>query len=289
MSNKKYNRRMMLIVLLVLVVMSGFTWYHTKVTHSLEEEIQLVNKDLRETKIKTSAEIKSKDEEIDELDSAHRQAIEELIKKEKETREKDEQIKEKEKESKEKDGLIQRLKKDLQSKRAEEQRVARLESENRKANKKNANVVASKSAGASNTQQEKSSDKSQVLSKEKASKSEQSSGVTANKGSKTRTLGTFSVTYYAIGDGLTPSTVTANGTNVANTIYSPEGYRIVAVDTRVIPMNSILEITINGSTFLAKASDTGSAIKGNIIDLLVSSPSEANSRGRGQAIVKIVK
>lgn len=94
-------------------------------------------------------------------------------------------------------------------------------------------------------------------------------------------IGTFQSTAYAVGDGMTPSVTTANGTNVANTIYSPEGYRIIAVDTSVIPMNSIVEVHIPGwAPFLAKASDTGSAINGNIIDLLVSSPSEAHSYGR---------
>lgn len=94
-------------------------------------------------------------------------------------------------------------------------------------------------------------------------------------------IGTFQSTAYAVGDGMTPSVTTANGTNVANTIYSPEGYRIIAVDTSVIPMNSIVEVHIPGwAPFLAKASDTGSAIKGNIIDLLVSTPSEARTYGR---------
>ena len=87
---------------------------------------------------------------------------------------------------------------------------------------------------------------------------------------------------------MTPSTTTANGTEVANTIYSPEGHRIIAVDTSVIPMNTIVRVTMNGSSFLAKASDTGSAIKGNKIDLLVSSPSEAINNGVQTATIEIV-
>lgn len=110
------------------------------------------------------------------------------------------------------------------------------------------------------------------------STSEQSSSQEAVKGGL---IGTFQSTAYAVGDGMTPSVTTANGTNVANTIYSPEGYRIIAVDTSVIPMNSIVEVHIPGwAPFLAKASDTGGAINGNIIDLLVSTPSEAYSYGR---------
>ena len=103
----------------------------------------------------------------------------------------------------------------------------------------------------------------------------------AQPATKSGLIGTFQSTAYAVGDGMTPSVTTANGTNVANTIYSPEGYRIIAVDTSVIPMYSIVEVHIPGwAPFLAKASDTGSAIKGNIIDLLVSTPSEARSYGR---------
>lgn len=92
-------------------------------------------------------------------------------------------------------------------------------------------------------------------------------------------IGTFNATAYAIGDGLTPSTVTANGTNVANTIYSG-GRRIIAVDTNVIPMNSVVEVHIPGwEPFTAVAADTGGAINGNKIDLLVGSPSEASNFG----------
>ena len=93
-------------------------------------------------------------------------------------------------------------------------------------------------------------------------------------------IGEFHSTAYAIGDGMTPGTVTANGTDVSSTIYTPEGYRIIAVDPSVIPLNSIVQITIPGwPPFMAKACDTGSAIKGNKIDLLVSSIGEAYAFG----------
>lgn len=98
-------------------------------------------------------------------------------------------------------------------------------------------------------------------------------------------IGTFQATAYAVGDGLTPSIVTANGTDVANTIYSPEGYRVIAVDTSVIPMNSVVYVELpSGESFYAKASDTGSAINGNTIDLLMSSPEEARNFGRQDGI-----
>lgn len=93
-------------------------------------------------------------------------------------------------------------------------------------------------------------------------------------------IGTFNATAYAVGDGLTPSTVTANGTNVANTIYS-NGRRIIAVDPAIIPLGTTVEVHIPGwSPFTAVAADTGGAINGNKIDLLVSSPQEARNFGR---------
>lgn len=98
----------------------------------------------------------------------------------------------------------------------------------------------------------------------------------------------FKATFYAVGDNFTPGTVTANGTDVSNTIYSPEGHRIIAVDPSVIPLDSIVEVTYNGKTFTAKASDTGSAINGNKIDILVSDAGEANANGLVSVNVKVV-
>ena len=99
----------------------------------------------------------------------------------------------------------------------------------------------------------------------------------------------FEATAYAVGDGLTPNTYTRNGTDVSNTIYTPDGYRIIAVDMNVIPLNSIVRVTYSdGTTFLAMACDTGSAIVGNKIDVLYSSPSEALSFGRQNVTVEFI-
>lgn len=102
-----------------------------------------------------------------------------------------------------------------------------------------------------------------------------------NNYNKGELIGEFQATAYAVGGWAVPSTVTANGTNIKNTIHSPEGHRIIAVDPRVIPMNSIVYVEAPGmEPFVAKASDTGGAIKGNIIDILMGSVSEANKFGR---------
>ncbi|QXN67828.1 hypothetical protein FPHOBKDP_00074 [Listeria phage LPJP1] len=114
--------------------------------------------------------------------------------------------------------------------------------------------------------------------------------VSTKENSSYRKIGSFRMTVYAVGDDYTPSTgITANGTKVSNTIYSPEGHRIVAVDTSVIPMNSILRITYpNGNSFIAKACDTGSAIIGNKIDLLIDK-SQIGSSGTSNVTVSILK
>lgn len=164
----------------------------------------------------------------------------------------------------------------------EAERLAKEETE-RLAREEAEKIARAEAEEAARVEAEAEAQRVAQAEKEKAetvhvSTTEQKPAQSTNKGGL---IGTFQSTAYAVGDGMTPSVTTANGTNVANTIYSPEGYRIIAVDTSVIPMNSIVEVHIPGwAPFLAKASDTGSAINGNIIDLLVSTPSEALSYGR---------
>lgn len=102
--------------------------------------------------------------------------------------------------------------------------------------------------------------------------------------------GIFNVTYYSAYDG-TQIGITAGGTSMANgNIHTRDGYRIVAVDPTVIPMGTIMRITTGlGETFLGKADDTGGVIKGNKIDIGVSSPEEAFRLGRTTAVIEIVK
>ena len=100
----------------------------------------------------------------------------------------------------------------------------------------------------------------------------------------------FKVTYYSAYDGAQIG-ITAGGTNMANgNIHTKDGYRIVAVDPKVIPMGTIMRVTTGkGETFLGKADDTGGVIKGNKIDIAVSSPAEAMRLGRTDAVIEIIK
>ena len=103
-------------------------------------------------------------------------------------------------------------------------------------------------------------------------------------------IGSFAITYYSAYDG-TQIGITAGGTNMAGgNIYTSDGYRIIATDPSVIPLGTIVRVTTsNGESFLAKADDSGGAIKGNKIDIAVSSPSQAFALGRGTATIEILQ
>lgn len=83
--------------------------------------------------------------------------------------------------------------------------------------------------------------------------------------------------------------ITRSGYDVRNTIYSPNGYRVVAVDTDVIALGTLVEIRLNdGTSFKARALDTGGAIRGNKLDLLVDSYDNAIQFGRQDVDLRII-
>ncbi|MDV2583261.1 ubiquitin-like domain-containing protein [Alkalibacillus haloalkaliphilus] len=84
------------------------------------------------------------------------------------------------------------------------------------------------------------------------------------------------------------SGVTATGVDVNNTIHH-NGMRVIAVDPSVIPLYSIVEVKTPSETFTAIALDTGGAIVGNKIDILVDSRSEAMNWGRRTVQVRVIE
>lgn len=81
--------------------------------------------------------------------------------------------------------------------------------------------------------------------------------------------------------------ITATGLDVSNTI-THEGLRIVAVDPNVIPLGSTVEFTLaDGRRITAVAADTGGAIRGNRMDLLVWTRDRALDIGRQNVDVTI--
>ena len=82
--------------------------------------------------------------------------------------------------------------------------------------------------------------------------------------------------------------VTATGADVSNSIYV-DGMRVIAVDPRVIPLYSIVEVSTPYETFRAIALDTGGAIKGHKVDILVASESQASQLGRHTVYIKVLR
>jgi 3D (Asp-Asp-Asp) domain-containing protein len=83
--------------------------------------------------------------------------------------------------------------------------------------------------------------------------------------------------------------ITKTGIDVRNTT-THEGKRIIAVDPSVIPLGSSVEIRLaDGTTFEATAQDTGGVIRGNRLDLLVSTEDLAWQFGRQTVEVRIIE
>jgi 3D (Asp-Asp-Asp) domain-containing protein len=83
--------------------------------------------------------------------------------------------------------------------------------------------------------------------------------------------------------------ITKTGLDVRNTT-THEGKRIIAVDPSVVPLGSSVDIRLaDGTTFEATAQDTGGAIRGNRLDLLVSTEDTAWQFGRQTVEVRIIE
>lgn len=97
---------------------------------------------------------------------------------------------------------------------------------------------------------------------------------------------TYEITYYS---AYCPTCgewggITATGYDISNTI-TYEGMGIIAVDPSMIPLRSIVEV--DGTAYIAL--DTGGAIKGRRIDILVESTERAYQLGRHNAQVKVLQ
>lgn len=100
----------------------------------------------------------------------------------------------------------------------------------------------------------------------------------------------FTATFYTAFCPTGCTGVTATGLDVSNTIYTSDGLRIVAVDPSQIPLGSIVQVSLaDGTVFNARAEDTGGAIKGRIIDVLVADRDEAYRLGRQSVRVHIIR
>lgn len=81
--------------------------------------------------------------------------------------------------------------------------------------------------------------------------------------------------------------ITKTGVDVRNTTQY-NGRQVIAVDPSVIPLGSDVEIRLpNGRTIEATAQDTGGAIRGNRIDVLIDGVANALDFGRQDVKLRI--
>jgi 3D (Asp-Asp-Asp) domain-containing protein len=100
---------------------------------------------------------------------------------------------------------------------------------------------------------------------------------------------TFEATAYVALCDTGCSGITKTGIDVRNTT-THEGKRIIAVDPSVIPLDTTVDIRLaDGTTFEATAQDTGGAIRGNRLDLLVSTEDKAWQFGRQTVQLRIME
>jgi 3D (Asp-Asp-Asp) domain-containing protein len=84
------------------------------------------------------------------------------------------------------------------------------------------------------------------------------------------------------------SGITYSGHDARQSIYK-NGKRVIATDPNIIPQGSIVEINDGGFVFRAQALDIGSAIKGNIVDLLVDGNQNALALGRKNVKIRVIR
>jgi 3D (Asp-Asp-Asp) domain-containing protein len=164
--------------------------------------------------------------------------------------------------------------KQLEEKKQEELRQKQLE-ETRQEELRKKKLEEEKQEELRQTQLTKQSEVTVAKKQVREKKSEYSNG---------RTLRVNASSYISDCNGC--SGITASGYDVRNTIYY-DGLRIIAVDPNVIPLYSIVEIEGYGERFIAM--DTGGAIRGHKIDILVNSTSEAIAFGRRSLQVKVIR
>jgi len=91
----------------------------------------------------------------------------------------------------------------------------------------------------------------------------------------------YVATFYTLAEG--------SGTGRTATGTIPTAGRTLAVDPRVIPLGSTVEVMYpDGSVEQRIAEDTGGAIKGNILDVYVVTVEEALRRGRQKVQLRVI-
>lgn len=117
-----------------------------------------------------------------------------------------------------------------------------------------------------------------------------SSNRVVTKDLTSRGFSTINPTFYVIATAYTPNCkgctgITKTGVNVRKTKK-----KIIAVDPRVIPLKSKVELIVDGKSWgYYYAEDIGGKIKGYRIDVLMRSYTQAKNFGRKKVKVRVIK
>ena len=132
----------------------------------------------------------------------------------------------------------------------------------------------------------------QRIAKQKAdeeAKKQKERSVVVSRGSQSNEEWTvYEATHYSPHCNTGCIGVTKLGWDVSNTIYH-DGYRVIAVDPNKIKLGSLVEVQTSYGTFKALAGDTGGAIKGYRIDILVENDDVAYELGREKVQVRVIQ
>lgn len=161
---------------------------------------------------------------------------------------------------------------------AEQRRLAELEA------KRKAELEAKKRAEREAEEKRKAEIKQKEQSEVKVNQNKQKVQVQNEQADKGTSFEASYYTPYCNGC----SGKTATGEDVRDSIYV-NGMRVIAVDPRIIPLHSIVVVTTPHETFKAIALDTGGAIKGRKVDILVKDTNTALKLGRHTVHIKVIK
>ncbi|MGL4762531.1 MAG: 3D domain-containing protein [Sarcina sp.] len=137
-------------------------------------------------------------------------------------------------------------------------------------------------ATSSNTKPNSGSASSSGSANSSSSSNNNNNSSSNSSNSNSGNTATYKETLHVEATAYSGSTITAMGLNA---VRNPNGISTIAVDPRVIPLGS--KVYIPGYGY-AIASDTGGAIKGNIIDLYMSSHQECVNWGRRNITIYVV-
>lgn len=268
---KKRTLNLELLSLTLLVLVLTFAIYQSlKENEQLEED----NEALKVELVRQGNDIEELEGTIEKKDKAifsHEANRDKMLK---QLEEKDKLIKDLQGNVSEKERTIVELREKAKAKRINQERSKQEVVSKRQGNQANhTHNTASKEVASSNTVST-SGYTGHVVKEE----NERQSGTS---------VGSFHATYYGA-DCAGCSGITAGGANVSGTQFY-NGRRVVAADPSVLPIGTVIKV--KGSAigdFEGIVMDTGGAIKGNRLDILVGSEAESSSYGRSNVQVEVL-